>query len=134
MYQTPAGPYGQQYFYGNPPEDYPHRRSREEAEGAAYQARRDSVSLEMEVERRRRIAEADTLDADATAERVARRAWAAAQLESEYERRQREHARRVVEHETRVRAMRSRLAQGSKRERNSQLQRLISRPFSTRFG
>ena len=110
MYQTPAGPYGQQYFYGAPPEDDPHRRSREEAEGAAYQARRDSVSLEMEVERRRRMAEADTLDADATAERVAKRAWAAAQLESEYERRQREHARRVVEHETRVRAMRSRLA------------------------
>ncbi|KAH8071630.1 RNA uridylyltransferase [Aureococcus anophagefferens] len=110
MYQTPAGPYGQQYFYGAPPEDDPHRRSREEAEGAAYQARRDSVSLEMEVERRRRMEEADTLDADATAERVARRAWAAAQLESEYERRQREHARRVVEHETRVRAMRSRRA------------------------
>ena len=28
----------------------------------------------------------------------------------------------------------ARTAQGSKRERNSQLQRLISRPFSTRFG
>ncbi|KAH8061669.1 RNA uridylyltransferase [Aureococcus anophagefferens] len=104
------GPLRPAVLRGNPPEDDPHRRSREEAEGAAYQARRDSVSLEMEVERRRRMDEAGALDADATAERVARRAWAAAQLESEYERRQREHARRVVEHETRVRAMRSRLA------------------------
>lgn len=70
-----------------------HRRAREEAEGAAYQARRASVGRQTEEERNRRIKESYSLDSEAAAERVANRAWAAAQLEESHERREFERRR-----------------------------------------
>lgn len=80
-----------------------HRRSREEAEGAAYQARRASVGRQTEEERRRRIDESSNLDSEAAADRVARCAWKAAQLEESQE-------RRVLERRRSAGVMRKRLA------------------------
>lgn len=70
-----------------------HQHAREEAEGAAYQARRASVGRQTEEERQRQIDETSQLDSEAAAERVAGRAWAVAQLEESHERKQFERRR-----------------------------------------